>query len=380
MVAEAAKMISVPACAPATLRFLSGMEPTSPSSSAVDVLPRVAERLTEAFAGKVSRRDLQRDLDELARPLGLEVDLAWDREPDTGTLHYNAVVSAPGVGSFLLSFVGHDDRPWAVRGAQHRTDSLLLTVNGEPITVAQALRSLELLWRDPSLGRELVTQALLRYQAKVAPPVSEPEIDEYLERFRRSRQLYSGEQFSAWLAARGLSREDFRKEAIVQASLFALKLRQTSQASAYFEQHRTQFDVFVLSEWTFETAEAATVAKISLSGPVDFWKVAETAALDPARAQWLPSFRQCHRRELPPALSALLGGAKDPGAMLGPLPGEHGGVSLYRVLGCREASFDTATRRQVETLLYEEWLDGLRASAEVHWNWGLVPDAEGNLP
>jgi putative peptide maturation system protein len=253
-------------------------------------------------------------------------------------------------------------------------------VNGEPITVAQALRSLEVLWRDPSLARELVTQALLRYQAKVEPPVTEAEIDDYLERFRRTRRLYSGEQYSAWLAARGLSREDFRKEATAQASLLALKLRRTAEAGPYFERHRTQFDVFVLAEWSFETDEAATVAKSSLSAPVDFWRAAETAALDPMQAQWLPHFRQCHRRELPVALSALLGEAKDPGSILGPLPNDQGGVSLYRVLGRREATFDADTRRQVETLLYEEWLDGLRASAEVDWNWGLVPDAEGDLP
>jgi putative peptide maturation system protein len=336
-------------------------------ASATELLPRLAEALIEASAGTVGRRELQSRLDELAAPLGLEVDLAWDRDLDTGVLHYNAVVTEPR-GSFLLSFARLDDCPWAVRGAQHRADGLLLLVNGEPTMVGQALRSLEVLWQDASHCRQLVDQALLRRELAREPPATDDEVRAFIDSFRRARGLGSEEAFAVWLTRHGLTPDEFRREAALQSRMLRLRRRHTAGAAAYFEEHRSDLDRLSLAEWRFPTAEAAAQAAKELADESDLWGAIRRAASDPARESLLPSFREVFRRDLPVAPAATL---------IGPCEVD-GEWALYRILGEKPARFEARTRTEIEAILHEGWLDTLRASAKVEWNWGLVPDAEGN--
>jgi hypothetical protein len=85
------------------------------------------------------------------------------------------------------------------------------------------------------------------------------------------------------------------------------------------------------------------------------------------------------RRELPAEItgttSDLVGPIAAPAAPLegtppldGPLP--QPGFALYRVVRRQEARFDGETAAAVEGILVERWVDELRATVPVEWNWG----------
>jgi putative peptide maturation system protein len=322
---------------------------------------------------------------------GVTLDLAWEPDGETGAPQYDVLVMVEGVGSFLLSHGPQDDRPWVLRGAHHWSAGDLVKVGDHVVYIEDAVTTLELLWTEPVITRQIVASALLKSQAAAMDDAaSEAALTAYIDRFRRSHRLFAGPAFDAWLAERGLSTDRFSEKVRERAQIFHLRQRHGAAVPGYFAEHRHELDQLTVARWWFAERERAEALHARLEKGADLWSLMKE---DPAV---LPCLETCLADELP---GEVRDAARSQSAVVGPLPArgrvqpltgarwqalEAGGLAdgfcVYRVVARQEASLDARTREAIEQRLFDAWLDRLRGSVPVQWNWGRRPPTENPQP
>lgn len=104
-----------------------------------------AADLLESFAAGGVRPDQALDATRrfAAEWTSLHVELLWDVEPYDATVHYDLVVSDDRGVTTSMSVTVSDGLPWPLRGAQRVGDTALVDVDGELVTVADAVAMLD---------------------------------------------------------------------------------------------------------------------------------------------------------------------------------------------------------------------------------------------
>ena len=201
-----------------------------------------------------------------------------------------------------------------------------------------------------------------------------------MDGFRRAHKLYKAEDTHRWLEHRGLTHTQFEQGVANAAMVAKLRDRITAaQVQGYFEQHQADFATASIACLTFDDAESARHTAAHLrTGAQDFYEVAQQRFLMATRPEAVPAtFAVLRRGQAPLDLSTAVFAAA-PGAIVGPVHiGEY--YTVARVLAVTPACLDERTSREIQHLLFENWLAERRRTATIEWYWGRAQQTAAAL-
>jgi putative peptide maturation system protein len=309
-----------------------------------------------------------------ARHQPIWMNLVWELEPLSEAIHYDILVGDER-GTYSLSYCADEETPWAVRGTQRMTESLVARVNGQPVFIHEAITSLDHAWHALHIGRHLVDNSLIDREMKLDPiQVTDEELDEALAGFRRRRRLFSVADLERWLREHGTTQVQLETHLELEVARAALRRRVAAgREEDYFRSHRADFDrVQVARIQVAERAAAERLFERLSREPEMFLHAAQERFLAGDGSDSV--FVTVLRAELPPERAAPLFAAQ-PGQIVGPAE-TGGGHELVQVLRVVPAELDAATREQIQGILFEAWLEEQRRSARVEWFWGAAEAAD----
>jgi putative peptide maturation system protein len=181
----------------------------------------------------------------------MKIDVLWDQESVTGSVHYDALLRVPGWGSVSIGYSPERGLPWALRGTFRWSEVDMLRVNQLRIGVADVVTQLDFLWAEPWLTRQLVDSVLITEALEEEPDAftaSDEELQEAMDAFRRRRGLLTEEAMMHWLEQQGLTQR--KLETRLEGFVKIRKLRQrvvAGREEAYFASHKSEFDVAVIA-------------------------------------------------------------------------------------------------------------------------------------
>jgi putative peptide maturation system protein len=327
--------------------------------------------LTAAAAERAEPTEAQRRLHELRREHpGVQLRLVWQREPYDGSIHYDLLMTRPGSGTVSLSYAPDLALPWAFRGGHRVSERLLVRVNGVDMELDQAIACLDFLWDESRLADRLVTACLVREALEEdVLELSDAELQEAMDAFRRARGLLDGGATREWMARHCLSHADLEELAAGEAAVARLRKKTTGdRVRPYFATHRRQLDVLRIAELVFASGAAARRAADETDAGRDFFAMAEAALATGAASSPAGFFRTLRRGDLATVIAESVAGARA-GMTLGPQPA-GGGHALIRVLAVQPAVLDEPTTDLIERRLFDAWLNLRKESARVEWFWG----------
>jgi putative peptide maturation system protein len=349
---------------------------TGMGSDGIARLPKVSlgevlEYLWALSRDQVRPEDALRRLRDLRKVYAeCGVDLLWEEDPYSKTIHYDVLLHIEGEGSVSLSVCPQGETPWPLRGVQRSRERDLVRVNRETVDVMSAIAVIDVMRDKTQVMAQLVSQCLIHAAVRDrALEVSDGEIEAVVDRFRRRRGLYGIEQTHEWLAQRGMTPEDLYS--LLAGEAAKIKLREEiaeGRIEEYFASHESEFDTARLARLRVRGEEEAGRLYDQLSAAeLDFFEAAQRQFLgdmQPSASELLIVVR---RGQMPPAYSDAIFRA-GAGELLGPFQnGDE--YEILRVLQISRARIDEDTREAVKDRLFEEWLERERQKATVEWFW-----------
>jgi putative peptide maturation system protein len=340
-----------------------------------DPLPAVSETLTCLMA--LSREGVRpaeaRTRLHLLREKYPEtgVELLWEEEAYDASVHYDALLRVPGAGTVSLGFAPDHALPWPLRGAHRWSERQLLRVNQQFLNVDQAIACLDFVWDDRRVIDRLVNVCLVQEALALEPiELSDEEVQQAMDGFRRAHGLYTAEATYAWMARRGMAHDQLERYVSDEALVAKLRERVTAgHVVSYLATHRAEFDTARIARIDFaDEAEARGAAEQIRAGEIDFLAAAGRRLSEADdRPEAAAAFAVVPRGQAPAGWDAVFAAA--PGELVGPLPAGDG-FAVVRVLAVTPAEEGERTRHAVEKRLFQCWLDERRTAATVEWNWG----------
>jgi parvulin-like peptidyl-prolyl isomerase len=229
-------------------------------------------------------------------------------------------------------------------------DLIIASLPETQLTLGGLLEWLRTQGRLAPLVREALAAQLVREQARKADlSVTAQELQAAVDHWRRRHGLYSAADTQAWLAAQGLSVDDF--EARLEQDILAAKLRSHltgAEVDGHFTAHQADFDRLRLALVLVPREDLARelASQVREEGR-DLADVAREQGLHLERGEKL-------RKELKGPLGTALRSA-EVGQLVGPV-GTPQGFALVVIEECHPAKLDGATRQRIQDELFEGWL------------------------
>jgi len=242
----------------------------------------------------------------------------------------------------------------------------LVKIDGVAIDVAELVRTLKLTGQFEPLREQFVRDRLAVLSAKKAGiQLSQAEIQERADEFRRAYRLHRASETNKYLDAMRISLDEF--EAFITDTLYVEKIMSkvcSEQAvQAYFKLNSPRFDSVALSHIVLDSeAKAKEMIAVLRDDPDSFDEMArEHSMADSGKAGGL--IGKILRGALRPDLEAKLFNAAV-GEPVGPFAStDRKTFEVFRVNAKRPACLDEGVASEVRRLLREEWL---RARAQEH--------------
>ena len=293
----------------------------------------------------------------------VEAELVSDATGPASVAHDLLLRDEPH-GTLALSLARDDGSPWGLQHAEHWAAQRVLTLDGRPLRMHEALGLWQALAaRGPGAMDELLDEALLAPRLEEDDgALDDAEVQRAADGLRRRLGLRARARTLEWLGRHGLTpagfeelaRRELRRERFLER-LFA------AEGPGFFEARRADFarlNVVVVHGLPAEVAALAPAAlgRDSLLAAYEERLRAGAGSLRVSAGCWLA-------RELPAALRGL------------PAPGWVGPwrdgdeSALAQVLSIEAARLDPETRRAVRSALLERWLAHARTAADVRWHW-----------
>jgi hypothetical protein len=229
-------------------------------------------------------------------------------------------------------------------------DTVLASLAGTQLTLTGLVRWLQTQGRLEPLVREALAAQVVREAARHAGlSVTDAELQTAADGYRRRQGLIGAADTQSWLAARGLSEDDF--EANLEQELLADKLRHHLTASGldgHFAANQADFDLFRL---TLVLAPREDLARELVS------QVREEGRglAEASQEQGLPlESLERLRKDLNGPLGSALKSA-EVGELVGPVATPRG-FALVVIEECRPSELDGATRQRIRDELFGGWL------------------------
>jgi parvulin-like peptidyl-prolyl isomerase len=243
-------------------------------------------------------------------------------------------------------------------------------VNGEDISLAEVLRLAK--WRE-QVGFLLAAadSLLIRREAlQRGIEVTGEELQKVADAFRIARKLFETEDLIEWLADAHLSLAEWEELLEDEIRLDKVRAAVTApQIEQHFAENRLSFDAAALSQIVVRDEEVAKELRAQVRDEgADFHKLARTYSIDEATRP-AGGYRGILKRDaIAEEARAAVFGAQPldsiRGRVVGPFKTDAGWV-LIRVHAIHPAALDEATREQIKSTLFGEWLALQRTRAQI---------------
>jgi peptidylprolyl isomerase len=244
--------------------------------------------------------------------------------------------------------------------------SALVKIDGASIGVDDFLRTLRLGGQYESLIEQLVRDRLTVQAAKKAGiKLTEEEIQERADQFRRVRGLHRAADTNKYLDAMRVSLDEF--EAFISDSLYQEKMMArvcSDQAiESYFKLNSPKFDTIEVSHMVLDAeGKAKEMISVLTEDPDSFEEMAREHSIADTRERG-GLIGKVLRGSLRTDVEAKVFNAAV-GDLLGPFVSADRSVyEIFRVNAKHAARLDDDTRTEVKRLLGDDWL---RARAQEH--------------
>src|SRR5882724_717369 len=242
----------------------------------------------------------------------------------------------------------------------------IVKIDGKAIQLDEFVRTLKLTGQFEALLEQFVRDRLAAMSARKAGiQVSEAEIQERCDQFRRVRGLHRASDTNRYLDAMRVSLEEF--EAFITDSLYQEKMlaKVCSEQAAlgYFKLNSPKFDSIEVSHIVLDSeAKAKEMIAVLRDDPDCFDEMAREHSIADTREQG-GLIGKMLRGSLRSDVEAKVFNAAA-GDLLGPfVSGDRTAFEIFRVNAKRPARLDDDTATEVRRLLREEWF---RARAAEH--------------
>ncbi len=242
----------------------------------------------------------------------------------------------------------------------------LVKIDGQAITVTDFIRTLRLSGQYDALIEQIVRDRLTVQAArKVGISVSEQDVQERADQFRRARGLHRAADTNKYLDALHISLDEF--EAFISDSLYQERMLQqvcSDQAvESYFKLNSPKFDGIEVSHMVLDSeGKAKEMISVLSDDPDSFEEMAREHSIGATRDNG-GRIGKVLRGALRGDVEAKVFNAAV-GEVLGPFVSPDRSVfEIFRVDARQPAQLDDATRAEVQRVLREGWL---RARAQEH--------------
>ena len=242
----------------------------------------------------------------------------------------------------------------------------VVKIDGNAIDLAEFVRTLKLTGQFEALLETFVRDRLAVLGAKKAGiQVSEAEIQERADQFRRVRGLHRASDTNKYLDAMRITLDEF--EAFITASLYQEKMiRKVCDDQAvqgYFKLNSPKFDSIEVSHIVVDSEpKAKEMVAVLRDDPDSFDEMAREHSIAETRERG-GLIGKVLRGSLRPDLESKVFNAAA-GDLLGPFAsGDRTVFEIFRVNATHPARLDDDTATEVRRLLKEDWL---RVRAQEH--------------
>jgi len=242
----------------------------------------------------------------------------------------------------------------------------VVKIDGNAIDVAEFLRTLKLTGHFEALLEQFVRDRLALLGArKQGIRVSEAEIQERADQFRRVRGLHRASDTNKYLDAVRISLDEF--ESFITDSLYQEKMMQKvcsePAVQGYFKLNSPKFDSIEVSHMVLDSeGKAREMISVLREDPDSFEEMAREHSIANTRDRG-GHIGKVLRGSLRADLEAKVFNAAV-GDLLGPFASaDRSTFEIFRVNAKLPARLDDDTATEVRRLLREEWL---RARAQEH--------------
>jgi parvulin-like peptidyl-prolyl isomerase len=242
----------------------------------------------------------------------------------------------------------------------------IVKIDGASIDLAELIRTLKLTGQFEALLEQFVRDRLTVLSAKKSGiQVSEAQIQERADQFRRVRGLHRASDTNKYLDAMRISLEEL--EAFIRDSLYQEKmLRKVCSDQAvqgYFKLNSPKFDSIEVSHIVLDSeGKAREMLAVLHDDPDSFDEMAREHSIADTRKQ-SGRLGKVLRGSLRSDVEAKVFNAAA-GDLLGPFTsGDRTAFEIFRVNAKNPARLDEDTAAEVRRLLREDWL---RARAQEH--------------
>jgi len=242
----------------------------------------------------------------------------------------------------------------------------IVKIDGNAVDVAEFLRTLKLTGQFESLLEQFVRDRLAVLGArKQGLQVTEAEIQERADQFRRVRGLHRASDTNKYLDALRITLDEF--ESFITDSLYQEKMMQKvcgePAVQGYFKLNSPRFDSIEVSHMVLDSeGKAREMISVLREEPDGFEEMAREHSIADTREKG-GLIGKVLRGSLRTDLEAKVFNA-GVGDLLGPFASaDRSTFEIFRVNAKHAARLDDDTATEVRRLLREEWL---RARAQEH--------------
>jgi parvulin-like peptidyl-prolyl isomerase len=235
----------------------------------------------------------------------------------------------------------------------------VVKIDGNAIDLAEFVRTLKLTGQFESLLEQFVRDRLAVLGAKKAGiQVSEAEIQERADQFRRVRGLHRASDTNRYLDAMHISVDEF--EAFITASLYQEKMMRKvcddQTVQGYFKLNSPKFDSIEVSHIVLDSeSKAKEMIAVLRDDPDSFDEMARDHSIADTRERG-GLIGKVLRGSLRPDVESKVFNAAA-GDLLGPFAsGDRTVFEIFRVNATHPARLDDDTATEVRRLLREGWL------------------------
>jgi parvulin-like peptidyl-prolyl isomerase len=226
------------------------------------------------------------------------------------------------------------------------------------IEAAEIINFLKQDVRLKEICHDILCQQIIQHAAQERQiEVTAAEIQAEADQQRRLLHLESAAATLTWLRDQLIAPENW--EVGIHRRLLKQKLAQTlfePETAKYFAEHRLDFEQVSLYKLTVPYQQLSQELLYQIEeNEISFYEAAHLYDVD-QRCRLQCGYQGCfYRWHLKPELAALIFGAQ-PGAVLGPQPGERG-FDLWMVENFITADLTPEIRNQITEQLFQEWLN-----------------------
>ncbi|MFM9883575.1 MAG: peptidylprolyl isomerase [Burkholderiales bacterium] len=235
----------------------------------------------------------------------------------------------------------------------------IVSIDNEVIGTDEFVKTLKLTGQFEGLIDQLVRDKLaVRAAKKLRIPLSDAEIQDRADQYRRIRALHRAAETNRFLDARGVSLDEF--EAFVTDSLYQEKMMQRvcsdEAVEKYFKLNSPKFDSIEVSHMVLDAeGKAKEMISVLRDDPDCFAEMALEHSSAETRAEG-GRIGKVLRGSLQPAIEAKVFNAAV-GDLLGPFASsDPSSFEIFRVNAKHPAKLDEDTAVEVRRLIREEWL------------------------